>query len=306
MKDELKKQIADAAKVYIEEKNISLNELARRSDINQAYISQIINQKSDNIADRWYYALAKSIGFAIDVIYWEHVPTPQYRSLITFLEEARETGSNRIIIAPTGSGKTYTIDRYILSKPQATFRITVSSTHSIHDVLDDIMDAIGLEPVGKPITRLRNIAHRLSMYQLEGLKPLLIIDECENMKASSFGLIKSLYDQLEGACPLVLIGTDQIESKITSMVKLNKIGMPQFQRRFRSGQRYLPPIDKTFKLFLDDKIEDVKLKSYLRRICSNYGELHDYLEIALKEADRLGQELTYGLFIEMHGIKDRF
>jgi len=306
MKDELKKQIADSAKAYIEEKSLSLNELARRSDINAAYLSQIVNQHADNIADKWYYTLAKSIGFAVDVIYWEHVPTPQYKALTNYLEEARENGCNRIIISPTGSGKTYTINRYMLSKPQGTFKVTVSSLHSIHNVIDDLMDAIGLEPVGTPVTRLRNITHKLSMFQLEGLKPLVIIDECENMKLSSFGLIKSLYDQLEGVCPVVLIGTDQIEHKINNLVKLNKVGIPQFQRRFKSGQRYLPPIDRSYKLFLDNKIEDRKLISYLRRICNNYGELHDYLENALKEADRLEKDLTYNFFIDLHGIKDRF
>jgi DNA transposition AAA+ family ATPase len=306
MKEELKKQIADTTKTYIDEKGISLNELARRSDINQAYLSQIINQKADGIADKWYYSLAKSIGFAIDVIYWEHIPTLQYIALVNYLEEARENGSNRTIIAPTGSGKTYAINRYLLSKPSGTFRITVSSMHTIHSVLEDIMDGIGLEPVGTPVTKLRNIAHKLSMYQLEGMKPLLIVDECENMKMSAFGLIKSLYDQLEGVCPVVLIGTDQIEHKIAKMVKLDKIGLPQFQRRFRCGQRYLPPIDRSFKLFLDSKVEDNKLKAYLRRICYNYGELHYYLETALKEADRLSRELTYGFFIEIHGIKDKF
>lgn len=304
MNEVLKKEISESAKTYIAEKGISLNELARRAEINQAYVSQIINQKTDNIADKWYYTLAKAIGFPVDVIFWEHVTTPQYKAIINYLEEARESGSNRIIIAPSGSGKTYSIDRYLLSKPQATFRMTVSSLHSIHNVIEDMMYAIGLEPVGTPVTRLRYIAHKLSMLQLEGFKPLLIIDECENMKMSSFSLIKSLYDQLEGVCPVVLIGTEQIEHKMQNLIKLNKIGIPQFYRRFKAGQRYLPAIDKTYKLFLENKIDDKKLISYLRRICNNYGELHDYLELALKEADRHGVELTYGFFCEIHGIKE--
>lgn len=303
MNDVLKKEIATAAKTYIDEKGISLNELSRRADINQAYVSQIMSQKVDNIADKWYYTMAKTIGYPIDVIYWEHVQTPQYKAIVTYLEEARENGRNRILIGDTGCGKTYAIDRYVMSKPQGTFRITVSSLHTIHNLVDDLMYAIGLEPCGVIVSRLRNIAHKLSMYQLEGLNPLIIIDECENMKSQAFGLIKSLYDQLEGVCPVVLIGTSQIEHKIANMVKLNKVGLPQFQRRFKAGERHLPGIDKSFKLFLDNKIDDNKLKIYLRRICNNYGELHDYLELAIKEADRAGVELTYGFFCDIHGIK---
>jgi DNA transposition AAA+ family ATPase len=304
MNDTLKKEVAGAAKTYLDDKGISLNELSRRADINQAYVSQILNQKSDNIADKWYYTLAKTIGFPIDVIYWEHVPTAQYKAIVNYLEEARENGRNRVLIGDTGCGKTYAINRYLMTKPLGTFRVTVSSLHSVHILIEDLMNCIGLEPVGTPVTRLRNIAHKLSMFQLEGMKPLILIDECENMKATAFGIIKSLYDQLEGVCPVVLIGTSQIKSKITNMLKLNKVGIPQFQRRFIAGERYLPDIDKTFKLFLENKVDDKRLANYLRRICNNYGELHDYLETALKEADKKGVDLTYGFFCEIHGIKE--
>jgi DNA transposition AAA+ family ATPase len=303
MKEELRKEIVDAATLYIKEKGISLNEHARRSDINQAYLSQMINLKGE-IADKWYYALAKSVGYSLDIIYWEHVHTPQYKAIIAHLEESRTLSRNRILIGDTGCGKTYAIKRYVMTNPQDTYLITISTLHTLHTLIEDIMNSIGLEPCGIPVTRLRNIAHRLSMFQLEGRKPLIIIDECENMKNSAFGVIKSLYDQLEGVCPIVLIGTSQIESKIENMLKLNKVGLPQFYRRFKAGMRYLPPVDKTFRIFLDTKVEDNRLKAYLRRICNNYGELHDYLELALKEADRLGQDLTYGFFMDLHGIKD--
>lgn len=303
MKEELRKEIVEAATLYIKEKGISLNEHARRSDINPAYLSQMINLKGE-IADKWYYSLAKSVGYSLDIIYWEHIHTPQYKAIMAHLEEARTMSRNRILIGDTGSGKTYAIKRYVMTNPQDTYLVTISSLHTIHTLIEDIMDSIGLEPCGIPVTRLRNIAHRLSMFQLEGRKPLIIIDECENMKTSAFGVIKSLYDQLEGVCPLVLIGTSQIEMKIEGLLKLNKTGMPQFHRRFKAGMRYLPPVDRTFRMFLDTKVEDNRLKAYLRRICNNYGELHDYLELALKEADRLGVDLTYSFFMDLHGIKD--
>jgi transcriptional regulator with XRE-family HTH domain len=43
MNEVLKKEISESVKTYISEKGISLNELARRAEINQAYVSQIIN-----------------------------------------------------------------------------------------------------------------------------------------------------------------------------------------------------------------------------------------------------------------------
>jgi DNA transposition AAA+ family ATPase len=304
MKDELRKEIVDAAKLYIAEKGISLNEHGRRSEINPAYLSQMMNLKGD-IADKWYYALAKSVGHNIDVIYWEHVNTAQYKAVAGHLEEARQLGRNRILIGETGSGKSYTLKRYVLTNPMDTYMVKVGQAHSIHTLIEDIMDCIGLEPCGTPVTRLKSIAHKLSMFQLEGRKPLLCIDEAENLKASAMGVLKNLYDYLEGVCPIVLFGTEQITDKITRMVKSNKVGIPQFYSRFKAGIRNLPPIDRTFNLFLETKVEDPRLKAYLRRICNNYRELHDYLELALREADRLGVDLTYGFFLDLHGIKER-
>jgi hypothetical protein len=58
--------------------------------------------------------------------------------------------------------------------------------------------------------------------------------------------------------------------------------------------RTLPTIDRSFKLFLD-QIEDKNLKLFLRRNCDNYGELHDLIVPARREAERLGEPLTENL-----------
>jgi hypothetical protein len=39
-------------------------------------------------------------------------------------------------------------------------------------------------------------------------------------------------------------------------------------------------------------MEDKNLRSFLQRNCDNYGELHDALLPALREADRTGEPLT--------------
>ena len=305
MQEKVKKQISEAARVYIEEKQLSVNELARRAEINQSYVSQMLGGKGENIADKWYQRLAKTIGYAMERNYWDHVATPQYRAIIGYLEEARVTGRNRMIIAESGAGKTYTINRYVMNRPGGTYKVTVSGQHTLPQLVNDLCIMLALDNSGHYALRIRAIANRLSLAQFEGTQPLLIIDEAENMDLRTFGALKLLYDSLEGTCPIVLIGTEQIDTKIAKMIRLNATGMPQFQRRFKAGRRVLPPIDKTFKLFLDEKVEDTRLKNLLRRLCLNYGELHDYLETALKDADAMGQPLTYEIFCDIHCITNR-
>lgn len=63
------------------------------------------------------------------------------------------------------------------------------------------------------------------------------------------------------------------------------------------GIRRLDPIDHRFPGFLDD-IEDRELKRFLMDNCDNYGELHDVLVPAMREADITGESLTVD-FIKM-------
>ncbi|OWP85470.1 hypothetical protein BWK60_13920 [Flavobacterium covae] len=75
------------------------------------------------------------------------------------------------------------------------------------------------------------------------------------------------------------------------MRKRKKEGMRQFYRRLKFRVRVLPSIDTSFKLFLNE-IEDKDLITFLQRNCENYGELHDALVPAMREADRTGEPLT--------------
>lgn len=52
-----------------------------------------------------------------------------------------------------------------------------------------------------------------------------------------------------------------------------------------------------------EQIKDEELRQLLSRIADNYGELHDYLERAMREADEQGEPLTVELFKEMYNIK---
>ena len=127
--------------------------------------------------------------------------------------------------------------------------------------------------------------------KLQGLMPMIIFDEAEYMKQPALCALKELYDNLNKKCALVLIGTDQLIKNIERMRKRNKDGIPQLYRRIKFGIRVLPSIDTSFKEFLNS-IEDKELVKFLKSNCDNYGELHDALVPAMREADRIGEPLT--------------
>jgi DNA transposition AAA+ family ATPase len=119
---------------------------------------------------------------------------------------------------------------------------------------------------------------------------MIIFDESEYMRPPALWAIKELYDNLTGIASIVMLGTDQLIAHIENLRKRNKDGIPQLYRRIKFGIRHLPRIDRTYKEFLTDITPE--LRRFLVSNCDNFGELHDVIVPARREADRTGQPLT--------------
>ena len=135
-----------------------------------------------------------------------------------------------------------------------------------------------------------------------GHKPLIIIDEAENLKLPVIQMLKGLYDNLTGYASIVMIGTSQLTDALQKMTRSNRNGAPQFFRRIKAGIKIIPVYNDYLPFFEKLKIEDKGLRKLLTAICSNYGELHDYLEPAIREADERGVELTDDFFRLMYNM----
>lgn len=290
-----KQQITESLNQYIENHGISANEITKRSGVNESYISSIRNGDTtvgkSEIKDKWYSMIADHIGFKLTKEYWEWKATPQLLRMMATLEDAKDNGLTNIVIGETGSGKSYTSDLFVRANPIDTYKIVVGSLDTIGDLLDKIIDALKIATPKTKSKKIGEIAKRLKQLRLEGFHPHLIFDECEYMKQPALCSMKELYDALIGVCGITLIGTSQLIDNLDKLRKKNRSGIPQFYRRIKFGIRELPSIDRSFKMFLES-VEDKSLRNFLKQNCDNYGELHDVLVPAMKEADRTDSELT--------------
>lgn len=290
-----KQQITEALNSYMQMHNMSANEIVKRSGVNESYISSIKNGETTvgntAIKDKWYLMLSDFLGFKLTKDYWEMRETPQLYRMLATLEDAKEQGLTNIVIGETGSGKTYISDLFVKSNPVDTFKIVIGSLDTIGDLLDKIIDVLKIATPKTKSKKIGEIAKKLRQLKLEGQKPHLIFDECEYMKQPALCSMKELYDALIGICGITLIGTSQLLDNFDKLRKKNRSGIPQFYRRVKFGIRELPSIDRSFKMFIDS-IEDKGLRNFLKQNCDNYGELHDVLVPAMKEADRTKQPLT--------------
>lgn len=307
---EIKNNIIAYAIQWMEANNINQADLARRTKINTGYLSNMlrgnysieVDGKDVEIADKWFSQLAEVIGYAIKKQYWGTVITPEFEMTIHELTVAKNNPSVITIINETGLGKTFAVDKFYKQNPLHTYKITVSALHKMHDIINEIAAAIGTPVRAQKLTTLLYIVLKFREIKMMGHQPLIIIDEAENLKLPTIQLLKAIYDQLVGYASIVLIGTTQLTEALERMRRNNKPGAPQFYRRIKAGIKIIPS-SPDFKLFYEKlNITDKGLQKLLNGLCSNYGELHDYLEPALREADERDEPLTENLFRLMYNM----
>ena len=300
MKSELKKQIIEELERFITLHGISANDIAKKSGVNSSFISVMrsgattINAgggKLVEIADKYFEMLAEFMGLKIEKGYWETVPTEQMKRILATLEDAKEYGYTNVIVGETGCGKTYVASLFAKNNPLDLYLITVGNSDNIGDLIDKILDKTKVPVAKTKSKKIAEIVKHFRQLKFDGHRPMIIFDEAEYMKQPALCAMKELYDNLNGICSIVLIGTDQLTRNLDRLRKKNRDGIPQLYRRIKFGIRMLPSIDRSFKQFLGS-LEDAGLVRFLREQCDNYGELHDILVPAMRESDRTGQPLT--------------
>ncbi|GAB6394626.1 MAG: AAA family ATPase [Bacteroidales bacterium] len=297
MGTDVKATVVMSLQQYVKQHNLTQEEIAKRSGVNISYINAMMNNRIEvgntKIRDAHFRKVAKAIGFKYENYYWEHIDTPQFVQITDELLDAKVNNVNKLITCETGMGKTYTVKQFSLHKPVHTYPVTVGALHTLHDILDDIAAQIRVQSKGRTIFKLQRIAAKLRQIHLEGGRPIIIIDEAENLGFYALKMVKSLYDALEGYCPLVLIGTRQLKRKLERLVEKDEEGMAQLYRRFKAGMREIRELDKEtmYAPFLE-KVEDINVQTLVTSLANNYGELHDFLEPALRESDNQQEPLT--------------
>ncbi len=313
MTQEEKQSIVKAALAYMEDKGISQNELARLTGVNASYLSGMLKgvftfvnsrtKEESPIADKWFQAIADRIGHKVKKEYWPLVKTEQFIDIVKELTEAKESPTTRIIVGETGCGKTYTINRFQQAYPMGTYIVTCNISDKLSDLIRKIQRVMNVSFDGTISHKIDRISIELSRLSDNGQQPVLIFDEAEFLSVPGLLNIKTIYDELKNDVSIVLIGTEDILNKLERLK--NKAGMPQFIRRFKAGIRHVRPIDRTFSKFFEGKGLPNDLIRLIRMNADEYGTLADFMEPAIREADRRGEALTKEFFESMFYLQNK-
>lgn len=310
MQQETKLQIIAAANEYIKLNKLSQNEVARLSGINAGYLSNMlrsqlttkVKDKDVEIADRWFYILAEWANLPFRKQHWETIPTRQFTEMLSLLENCKKASSVATLVCDTGLGKTYIINRFQSKHPRTCIKVTINSTFKLKDILTAICDKVGAEPSWATSKTLTNIIEKFKDLKRNGEKMIIIIDEAENMQLPVLKMLKGLYDGVKGYTAIALIATDQLIQGLDKMRRKDAVGIPQLYRRLKAGIRHINT-NVDFKPFFEKFCKEEKgLQKLLTSLCTNYGELHDYLEPVLKEAYETNRPLNEQLFRIYHNL----
>lgn len=242
---------------------------------------------------------------------WQHQNTPQFKEIIYMLESCKKQGTTAMIIGSTGIGKTYAIDKFCNQNQKHTYRITISSLYKLVDIVNELTEKIGIDAPQINTMQVKSFKYRMDKIVAEliainenGGFPIIIFDEAENMEMAVLKMLKALYDALKDHCAIVLIGTEQLDNKMLNLTKRNRDGIPQLYRRFKAGRRELKKIKPAdySRFFEAHNIADKNLQLLLAQLCTNYGELHDYLEPVLREAKQRGKQVDENIFRLFHNL----
>jgi len=307
----VKTQIVDAAKNYAENNALSQEAVAEKAGMNISYVNamfrgnfylKLSNGKSVKIKDSYFRKLAKAAGHNFETVFWETVETPQYLQIYAELADAKRSGRAKMLIGETGCGKTYTIDRFINDNPVHVYRITVSDLYSVNDIVDELCELLNVTAAGRPVAKLKKIARKFNNIKLDGGKPVLIVDEAENLNKKALRAFKGLYDAVRDFCPIVLVGTGDLSDRLDKLNDKKEPGIPQFVRRFKAGRRNIISVDKRMFAPFFVRVEDEDVRTLIETLSCNYGDLNSYIEPALREAAETKEELTEERFRFQFGL----
>lgn len=307
-------EIVNALTAYMAEHKMTQADVAVKTGVRKEYVSMILKPDSNFMYDaggsqgfipvRHFNALADLCGFKTEKLYWQTQPTAQTNAILAHLQNAKEHHTPIVLIGETGCGKSFTAGLFASKNPMDAFIITAGSSDSLVDLLDKTLRVLNVnDGVKSKSAKIRSIAQKLRSLTFQNYTPMLIIDESEYLKQPALCAVKEIFDYVNQYCSIALVGTQQLVTNIEKLKRRDQSGIPQFHRRIKMGLKLLPNIDRGYVLFIND-IEDRELKKFLLRNCNNYGELHDIIVPAMREAERLNEPLSMGLVRRLLNLPD--
>lgn len=223
----------------------SFAKVARRCDTSEATISQMVNNNWELITDALWARVGAALGYRPDG--WVVAETNNTRMVWEILNQSKNEGMFVAVSHRAGSGKTASLKAYESSNRNRNVFYLSCREWAKREFLVNLARTLGLETSfgsGRSIDELlMGIVQFFSIRR--NMRPLLILDEADKLKAAALRSLITLYNECEDGLGICIAGTDHLEKQMTSDARYNRKGADELVSRF--GRRFFHLVGSTLQ-----------------------------------------------------------
>lgn len=231
MNTEQKAQITATLKAYCEQQGSQNKAANSLKGVSAGTISQILNGKTDLIADDMWRNIEKQLK--VGSTDWQIVETTDFKRLERLFKDSQEYANVFGIVGDAGSGKSKAIEIYA-AENENVYALSCSEFWNKKYFLQELLQKMGRDFSGLTIAEM--------MYEainqiLKKNKPLIILDEADKLTDQVLYFFITLYNKLEDNAGIILIATDHLSKRINRGLKINKKGYKEIYSRI--GRKFI-------------------------------------------------------------------
>ncbi len=214
----------------------SYNRLSRVLGVSNATISNMLNDKWNNISDE---IINKVMGLLMvqPAPDWVVVETFNIRQMFQVINTARSTRSFWAVSHKAGSGKTAAIRLYAQRHQIGVYAIQAHEW-TARQFLSALCRNLGIEPEAGYNSISMMLEQTIEYFMRRSDEnPILMVDEADKLKDSAKRIIIPLFNRLEDRLACIWAGTDNLEFEIKKGVRSAKKGFDEIDSRF--GRTYI-------------------------------------------------------------------
>ena len=272
MTNEQKRQVKDALVRYTA--NFATQALAADSlaGISSSTISQVKNNNWELLSDHMWHTIARQVGFYCGE--WQPADTAAYLLLRILFSDAQHYAMTYGISIGHGLGKTFTASHYTRENDNTCY-FACNEDYNRKSFMVAIMNAVGLDAKGTVPQMLQTFTNHIT----EKDEPLIILDDAQKLKDRVLHLAVLMANGFAGNAGVIIMGTDELRSRIVEGVRLKKIGFDEIYKSI--GRRFItlgnPGIKDVEQICQANGVYDEDIINHIKEACGN--NLHNVADL---------------------------
>ena len=201
--------------------------------VSSATISQIINDKTELIADDMWRNIDNQLKSKTTATSWQIVETVDFKRLFKLFNDAQTFQNVFGIVGDAGTSKTTAIKKYTQDHDNV-FSLSCSEYWNKKHFLQELLQVMGRDFNGLTVSEMM---HEAITQCLKRENPLIILDEADKLTDAVLYFFITLYNKLEDNCGIILIATNHLKKRTERGLRINKKGYNEIYSRI--GRKFI-------------------------------------------------------------------